>query len=170
MKYYAGLEPSGTPLREIARMEKIGKLLGELGYTLRSGGGEGAGQAFERGAQTAGSSVEVWSPNTSYFPLPEWATEKASSICWESPLERMEAHMISSTTRNMFVVFGDDEEVLKPVDFVVYWSASDPMVRGGGCEETRYAIRASHEAEIPTYNLRTQSKDFAEFLTALKGF
>ena len=168
MRYYAGVGSRETPLREQARMEKISKLLGELGYYLRSGGAEGAGQAFERGAEIAGYPVEEWSPNISYFPLHEWATEKASSTCWELPLERMSAYKISSITRNMYVLFGDDSEILKPVDFVVYWSASDPMEKGGGCEETRSVVRASHEAGIPTYNLRTQADEFAVLLRGLK--
>jgi hypothetical protein len=33
---------------------------------------------------------------------------------------------------------------------------------------TRYAVRAASAIGIPTYNLRTQKEEFADFLRALK--
>ena len=168
MKYYAGIGSRETPPRELARMEKIGKLLGELGYTLRSGGAKGADQAFETGARSINAPIETWNPSQSYFPLHEWATDKASDVCWEFPLEKMKAYTISLITRNMYQVFGDEEDALKPVDFVVYWCPSDPLIKGRESGGTRYAVRAAHEAGIPTYNLRTQVEEFASFLKGLK--
>ena len=72
---------------------------------------------------------QIWKPTDSLFPLYEWATDRASEVCWEYPLEKMKAYTISLITRNMYQVYGDSEtfEKTTPVDFVVYWCEGDPL-------------------------------------------
>lgn len=48
--FYAGIGSRETPAEVQTQMERVAGILAERGYTLRSGGAEGADQAFERGA------------------------------------------------------------------------------------------------------------------------
>lgn len=50
---YAGIGSRKTPPAELARMEAVGAILQRQGWTLRSGGADGADSAFERGADRA---------------------------------------------------------------------------------------------------------------------
>jgi len=169
LKYYTGIGSKDTPQAELARMEKIGSFLGDLGYVLRTGDAVGAERAFEQGALNTKALVQKWRSDTSYFPLPEWATEKASEVCWEKPLERMKAFQISRVTQRVFQVFGDSVDIQHPVDFVVYWSLSDPLSPLTDSEgDLRYTVRVAHKAGIPTYNLRSQREAFAHLLLSLK--
>ena len=167
-KTYAGIGSRKTPEKILLQMEKIGALLASKGYTLRSGGAVGADSAFERGCDSAQGSKQIWHPSESYFPLHEWATDKASETCWEYPLEKMKAHTISLITRNMYQIFGDDEYALQPVDFVLFWSEGDPLEKGFEAGGTRYAIRACKSAGIPAYNLRTDKEQIAKLLLQIK--
>ena len=64
----------------------------------------------------------------------------------------------------MYQIFGDDEENLKPVNFVVFYCVGDPLMRGRESGGTRYTVRAAHNYNIPHYNLRTNQINFAEYL------
>ena len=167
MRHYAGIGSRETPLKVLKQMEKIATFLAERGFILRSGGAKGADTSFERGCDHARGIKQIWRVNQTSFPFPEWATNKASDVCWEYPLEKMKGQSIALITRNMYQVFGDSEEQQTPVEFVVYWSPEDPLEKGskGG---TRYAVRSAHQAGIPTYNLRTQKEEFARLLSTLK--
>jgi hypothetical protein len=168
--HYAGIGSRETPSQVLEQMKKVGSFLAQRGYVLRSGGAKGADSAFERGCDEARGMKQIWQPSQSYFPLHEWATEKASSVCWEFPLEKMKALTISLITRNMYQVYGDSEEFSKttPVDFLVYWSEGNPLEEGADSGGTRYAVRVAHQAGIKTYNLRTQKEEFASFLRTIK--
>jgi len=169
--HYAGIGSRETPPQVLEQMRKIGTFLAERHYVLRSGGAKGADTAFELGCDNARGMKQIWKPSDNLFPLYEWATDKASEVCWEFPLEKMKAYTISLITRNMYQVYGDSETFEKtiPVDFVVYWSKGNPLDKGHDSGGTRYAVREAHNVGIPTYNLRTQKEEFAEVLRALKG-
>ncbi len=170
VKHYAGIGSRQTPQKVLLQMEKIGTFLAERGYTLRSGCAEGADTYFERGCDNVGGVKQVWNPSENYFPLHEWAIEKASEVCWEYPLEKMKAYTISLITRSMYQIYGDSEslEGSIPVEFVVYWSKGNPLKKGRDSGGTRYAVRAAHSFGVPTYNLRTQKEEFANYLINLK--
>lgn len=170
VKHYAGIGSRETPQKVLLQMEKIGSFFAEKGYVLRSGGAKGADTYFERGCNNVRGLKQIWRPSENYFPLHEWAIEKASEVCWEYPLEKMKAYTISLITRNMYQIYGDSESVegIIPVDFVVYWSNGNPLEEGRESGGTRYAVRAASAIGIPTYNLRTQKEEFADFLRALK--
>lgn len=50
MKYYAGIGSRNTPADILDLMTHLARRLDSRGYTLRSGGADGADAAFERGA------------------------------------------------------------------------------------------------------------------------
>lgn len=170
MKYYAGIGSRETPDNILNQMRKVGSFLADRGYILRSGGAKGADKAFEKGCDLVKGHKEIWHPDGLFFPLNDWATDKASSVCWEYPLEKMKAYTIKLITRNMYQVFGESENFDKDnkVDFVVYWCKGNPLEKGRDSGGTRYAVRVAHEANIPTFNLRTEKKEFASFLQEIK--
>lgn len=165
-RFYAGIGSRETPLAILNQMTRIGSFLAKNNYTLRSGGAKGADTAFAQGCNLAQGKKQIWHPDGDFYPLHEWATEKASSVCWEYPLEKMKGYTIKLITRNMFQVFGESGDI--PARFVVYWSKGNPLEKGNESGGTRYAVRVAHEAKIPTFNLRTQKEEFALFLKEIK--
>lgn len=61
---YAGIGSRETPHHVLMDMVRIAKLLYSLGYTLRSGGADGADSAFEMGADEANANRKVINPFT----------------------------------------------------------------------------------------------------------
>ena len=59
-KPYTGIGSRNTPADMMLTIAKVGFALGSLGYTLRSGGAQGADTAFEQGASTAQAPKEIF--------------------------------------------------------------------------------------------------------------
>ena len=104
-RFYAGIGSRETPIPILNQMTRIGSFLAPKNYTLRSGGAKGADSAFEQGCNLVQGQKQIWHPDGAFYPLHEWATEKASSVCWEYPLEKMKGYTIKLITRNMFQIF-----------------------------------------------------------------
>ena len=51
MKFYTGIGSRNTPVSEQEKITKIAAYLEAIGFVLRSGGADGADQAFERGVK-----------------------------------------------------------------------------------------------------------------------
>ena len=164
--YYAGIGSRKTPQACLDFMTKIGRVCTKKDLTLRSGGAVGADQAFERGCDLESGQKEIWTPKSQHIVEHEWAIEKAKAVCWEYPLHKMKPYTRSLIIRNMYQIFGDDEENLKPVKFVVFYCVGDPLMRGKESGGTRYTVRAAHNYNIPHFNLRTAQLYFAEYLKA----
>ena len=64
---YAGIGARDTPPQVITKMQKIGRLLGEGGFVLRSGAADGADSAFERGADEARGPKEIFLPERGFM-------------------------------------------------------------------------------------------------------
>lgn len=163
---YAGIGSRKTPQACLDFMTKIGRVCSKKDLTLRSGGAVGADQAFERGCDLEGGKKEIWTPKSQYIVEHEWAIEKAKAVCWEYPLHKMKPYTRSLIIRNMYQIFGDDPDHLKPVKFVVFYCEGDPLMQGKLSGGTRYAVRAAHNYNIPHYNLRTHQVHFANVLKA----
>lgn len=65
-KMYAGVGSRKAPQEVLGLMERIARRLAVLGWMLRTGGAEGADQAFERGARAGGGTAEVFLPWPGY--------------------------------------------------------------------------------------------------------
>jgi hypothetical protein len=164
--FYAGIGSRKTPQACLDFMTKIGRVCTKKDLILRSGGAVGADQAFERGCDLEGGQKEIWTPKSQYIVEHEWAIEKAKAVCWEYPLHKMKPYTRSLIIRNMYQIFGDDPEHIKPVKFVVFYCEGDPLMQGKLSGGTRYAVRAAHNYNIPHYNLRTHQLHFANVLKA----
>ena len=60
--YYTGIGSRETPEEILGWMQDIGWLLGKRGYTLRSGGADGADSAFEKGCDQANGEKDIYIP------------------------------------------------------------------------------------------------------------
>lgn len=109
---YAGIGSRETPAQVQAMMTKLAARLAQLGYTLRSGGAEGADKAFEAGA--AGKEI--------FYAQHAASDQVAQSLVDEihpypSALKPYPRNLMA---RNAYQVFGSD--LNSPVDFVLVWT------------------------------------------------
>lgn len=167
--FYTGIGSRSTPKPVLQLMRKIGYVMAMRGYTLRSGGAEGADTAFADGwgdawvtdAGPHGSKfkAEIYLPwegfNDQYSTTEgnilvqgEWeqANKIAASIHpnWDnckSTVKRLHA-------RNIFQVLGKNLNL--PSSCVIFYAEPEgDSVKGG----TRTAVELAKREGIPVYNL-----------------
>jgi hypothetical protein len=148
MRYYAGIGSRETPKEFLRKFEDIAKVLAEKGFTLRSGGADGADTAFEFGCDEVDGNKEIYLPwkgfNKNPSPLfdpPKEAFDMAAKFhpAWfnmKQGAQRMHA-------RNCQQVLG--KELDTPVDFVLCYTRLD---KGG----TLQALRVAGYHKIPIFN------------------
>jgi hypothetical protein len=158
-RVYTGVGSRATPPDILDVMADLAVSFVRVGWTLRSGGGAGADQAFERGAVAAGGTVEVFLPwagfNGRQSPRcrpPAAAFELAASIhpAWPRLTDRAR-HLHA---RNVQQVLG--AEVRSPSAFVVCWTVDgaeclDELSRETGGTAT--AIAVAVRWGVPVLNL-----------------
>ena len=149
MKYYAGVGSRSTPKEIQINMACMAEALESIGYILRSGGAEGADQAFERGVREP-EHKQIFRPKTHTPSLEAEAIASQIHPAW---------HMCSLYARachgrNVCQVLG--ESLKDPVEFVVCWTPNAEEVGG-----TRTAIVLAKQRNIPVYNLA----DRGQFVT-----
>jgi len=160
VKSFAGIGSRETPPEIIEQMETIAELCCKLGYTLNSGGADGADSAFERVYDRLGGPMNIFLPwpgfngNPSKYsrPKPD-AFTIASTVhpAWEFMKKDSVRNLIA---RNMHQVLG--WSLNDPVDFVVCWTvdgaetAERYSIRTGG---TGAAICIAAKTGIPVFNL-----------------
>jgi hypothetical protein len=153
---YTGIGSRETPENILALMRGIALMLYERGYTLRSGGAEGADTAFEYGTP-AMASMEIYLPwhgfngKTQTIPEDKLAWGEARSIAekyhpnWEACSEGAR----KMHTRNSFQVLGHDCH--SPSAFVVCWTRDGKNTGGTG-----QALRIAGDRKIEIYNLHNK--------------
>jgi hypothetical protein len=162
MTYYSGVGSRETPEDILEVMYDLAAKLGGRGYTLRSGGADGADQAFEDGCLSANGAMEIYLPwdgfnNKGVYPrlgyygpdrdTQEMAENIASAIhpAWD----RLTRGGKSLHTRNIYQVLGQDLDT--PSRFLVCYAKT---TRGGYITGgTRTAFELAKKIGIPCYNL-----------------
>lgn len=147
-KFYAGIGSRKTPPVVLEKMTRIAERLEALGYTLRSGGAEGADTAFAAGAKD----------KILYLPWPNFNGMRGTPCgddprlrkiaeqyhpCWNGLTRGGQALM----ARNVAQVLGANEGDAFS-DFVVCWTKGG---KGGG--GTGQAIRIARDHQIPVFDL-----------------
>ena len=140
--YYAGIGSRQTPPEILNTMTKIAQALGKLGYTLRSGGADGADKAFEVGAVKK----EIFRPR---HATPE-AIELAMSL--HPAPSKCNDYVRKLHGRNAQIILGLNLD--SPVEFVICWTKNGKIIGGTGL-----GIRLSMSKNIPIFNL-ANNKDF----------
>ena len=154
-KFYAGIGSRSTPPLILEYMKSAAILLEEMGYTLRSGGAEGADRAFERGVSNPKNKIILRTKHST-----EQAEQLASTIhpMWSACNE----YAKKLHGRNCQIILGENLDI--PAEFVLCWTL-DGIERGG----TRTGLVLAKQRGIPTFNLfnADDTERFAEFLRAL---
>lgn len=159
-KLYAGIGSRMTPQNILDRMRELARQFSESGYTLRSGGADGADSAFEEGARRAGGQIELWLPWRGFNGRDgvAWLPSEAHHGMAESlhPAWRSLSPGVRRLhARNVGQVLGGDLSV--PVATVICWTpdgceseATRSRMTGG----TGTAIVLASRKGIPVINLR----------------
>lgn len=165
-KYWTGVGSRSTPEHILMLMKDVAQRLGSLGYTLRSGGADGADIAFEYGSDDANGNKEIYIPwddmktdhgriyrhngrdvfKFDLSPKKEDAMILASEIhpAWD----RCSQAAQKLHARNMFQVLGYRLDT--PSKFLIcYAIPQGDSVKGG----TRTAFECAKKHGIPVFNM-----------------
>lgn len=155
MKFYAGIGSRSTPDSELAKMTSIASFLEGRGYTLRSGGAEGADKAFESG---------VFQPSMKEILRPKHATKEAQEIASKvHPAWHMcNEYVRQLHGRNAQIVLGKNLD--HPIEFMIAYTIS-PTVGG-----TSLGIKLAQQRNIPVFNMaeRVEVIALGAFLVSLR--
>lgn len=161
---YAGIGSRKTPLPVLDKFGRIGRTLAERGWILRSGGAEGADEAFESGCDAAGGQKEIYLPWPGFRSHPSGLTPNYRRAFDIAPIFHPAWSTLSPAAkklmaRNSYQVLGANLDRLAL--FIVCWT---PSGRGKG--GTGQAIRIARAYDIPVYDFgnRTQEKLFYQHL------
>ena len=174
---YAGIGSRETPAKVLEQMKAVAGFLAMCGYTMRSGGAEGADTAFEIGHV---DQLKEWERMEIFLPWSGFNNKRPNHkthICIPDTSEvYKQAEQIAEQfhpawhrltrggkalqTRNVFQIMGPD--LKSPSHFVVCWT-KDGQATGG----TGQAIRIAQAIGIPVYNL-FNSEDVEALLQVMK--
>lgn len=162
---YTGIGSRETPPTELARMEALGAILQRQGWTLRSGGAEGADSAFERGADRAAREDGTTARKEIYIPwngfqrrsdqepgvilastLPKAREAMEMAKRYHPAWERLSQGARLLQSRNTHQILGRDLD--DPSGVVICWTEGS-TIKGG----TGQALRIAQDLGIPVVNL-----------------
>lgn len=175
MKYYTGIGSRSTPKEIKELMTTLGTCLAENGWTLRSGGAEGADTAFEQGwlkwADSHRNEAEEDPLAQIFLPWEGFCgkfTSMIGNVIVQSEHKIEKAEEIASQihpywdnckpavrtlhTRNVFQVLGP--KLNEPSTFVLFWAPEKNGVVQGG---TATAVHLARKRGINTYNLMDEA-------------
>lgn len=165
-KIYAGIGSRKTPEPMLDAMIQIGEQLAQQGWTLRSGGAQGADTAFETGCDRGQGWKEIYLPwkgfNHSKSPLYEIdqeAYEIARKFHPNWAAMGNAGHRLMA--RNVYQIGGLDLNT--PADMVICWTPG-----GNGSGGTGQAIRLANYADIPVIDMgRLSIQEVTERVNAI---
>ncbi len=151
--YYTGIGSRETPPEWRQWMCNIAFYLAPRGWTLRSGGADGADAAFEEGCDAINGAKEIYLPWKGFNrnPSPRYAhifgeeAERIASI-YHPAWHRLSMGARKLHARNVFQVRG--ETLDEPSKFVLCWTKNGADVGG-----TRTAIVLARSYGIPVFNM-----------------
>jgi hypothetical protein len=151
-KYYAGIGSRETPAAIVPTIQYIARMLLMEGYTLRSGGAEGADTFFEQVVPK--DKKDIYLPwycfNSNTSPICRVSEEAiAFSLKYHPNPSALSVPAQKLMGRNACQVLGEDLKT--PADFIVCWTR-DGLASGG----TGQAIRIAAAHEIPVYNINAE--------------
>jgi hypothetical protein len=159
--FYAGIGSRKTPPDMLAKMKRVAARLEKLGYTLRSGGADGADSAFAAGCGKKEiylpwdgfNGVKQESGHTRIVSEPSQDAEIIASLVHPA-FGRLTAPVKKLMARNSHQILGHD--LRTPVDFVVCWTPDGAESGGERSRDTGgtgQAIALASMWGIPVFNL-----------------
>ena len=163
--FYTGVGSRETPAEVMEALETLAGMLSRCGWTLRSGGAEGADTAFESGAGLNSVIFLPWrgfngrlGPNTVERPtLEAYAAAKNFHPAWG----RLGVGARAMHARNCHQVLG--LTLSEPSHFVVCWTpdgCESESERTKGTGGTATAIAVANRRGIPVFNLQRRDAVF----------
>lgn len=160
-KIYAGIGSRKTPPEILERFKKLSSFLAKNGFTLRSGGANGADLAFESGS---GDNKEIYLPWKGFngSSSPYYNTDKDAGLIVEEihpAWDKLSDAAKKLHCRNCCQILGEDLNI--PCGFVVCWTPEGKAVGG-----TATAIKLAEREGIPVFNFGKDGadKELWEFL------
>ena len=155
--HYAGIGSRETPEDIYFRLMTSSKKLAQKGFTLRSGGADGADKACETGAILGLGEREIYLPwkkfNGNASPLFNVSKEALKLAEEYHPTwERLSHGAKLLMGRNCYQVLG--LSLNDPVEFILCWTKD-----GGATGGTGQALRIAEDWQIPVYNLFSMSDE-----------
>lgn len=155
--FYAGIGSRQTPLPVLALMSAAAVRLAATGWTLRSGGADGADLAFEQGAGNGPKEIYLpwqgFNGNSSLlYDIDDAAFELAAQ--YHPNWSRLKSSVRRLIARNSYQVLGRD--LATPVRFVLCWTPDGIISAQGRTEAsggTGQAIAIAADRGIPVFNL-----------------
>jgi hypothetical protein len=146
-KIYAGIGSRKTPPEILTKFQAVATLLENRGYTLRSGGAEGADSAFEAG---------VRQPNMKEILRPRDAHDMSRALASQihPAWDQCNDYARDLHGRNVQIILGKD--LHEPVMFVIAYTENPEF---GG---TRTGLEVAKRRQIPIFNFFSPI-DEAEF-------
>lgn len=161
MIYYAGIGSRETPEKIMGEMHELGKLFARRGYTLRSGGADGADLAFEFGCDEGKGEKEIFLPwklfNKNCSPL-FVVPDEAYTISqpYHPTWFGLKPAVKKLMARNAQQVLGKNLDT--PSAFVVCWTpdgCTSHNTRTRKTGGTGQAISIASERGVPVINLHS---------------
>lgn len=185
MKFYTGVGSRDTPDEILHLMRSLAKVMCDLGWTLRSGGADGADTAFHEGAMKSSLyhrvGMEIYLPwngfNSRYketsgsrwIPTP-WLDNYDNALTIASTVhpvwEKLGRGPKALHTRNVYQVLGLDLET--PSRGLFCWAPpikGGPSVKGG----TNTAVQLALRHDVPVFNLHLPEVRNRAILLVEKG-
>lgn len=165
---YTGVGSRKTPDNILALMDDIAVDLGDFGYTLRSGGADGADTAFEDGCDSVRGKKEIYLPwegfndnKSTLYNITPAAYEIAEEV-YGARWRNIGVGVMKLMARNMYQVMGRTLDI--PSDFVVCWTPDGATTkRGIATGGTGQAIVYANMNSIPVFNLKNKN-DFERLM------
>ena len=157
-KTYAGVGSRQTPTLVLELIQHVAVLLEAAGYTLRSGGANGADSAFA--SATSESEIYLpWDGFNSHDSGHDYDSARAhATVPMFHPIpEGLSQGAAKLMARNAAIIFGEGIRKETKVDFLICWAKGSKFADNGricDCDGgTGQAVRMAYAYEIPVFNL-----------------
>jgi hypothetical protein len=157
--HYTGVGARATPPAELALMRALAVALAGAGWTLRSGGADGADDAFLTGAERAGGAVELYTPWPGFRDLTDATLTRPSAAAFDLAARHHPTWAVCGPAaralhaRNSHEVLG--ARLSAPSRFLICWTSDGSL--DGACRTsggTGQALRIAVANRVPVFNLR----------------
>lgn len=162
---YTGVGSRETPPEVLEEMRRLARVLAQHGYTLRSGGADGADLAFETGArEVQDAKLEIFLPWKGFNNNPSslagvGPNALALAATVHPAWERLRDSVRSLHARNCYQVLG--KRLDAPSAFLVCWTPDgreSEHTRSQATGGTATAIVLACRHGVPVFNLQVQGR------------